>query len=235
MLLSDFFEQLTYGEFSQLYLGGTEDDTGILAENYPKVISHINLGLTELHKRFPLKLEEVQIQQYAAISSYVLEEDYTVSVGTQGTKYILDAANPFTNTVLRIEKVYDDIEEEYYLLNDDQDEDSLTTTAFNTIKVPTPLNTNTMTVTYRSTHDKIVVAGLVPSTTELGIPDSLIESLIYYVASRAHSSLATLDTGVNEGNVYLAKFEASIAKVTELSLITNVNRSNRKIWNNGWA
>ena len=234
MYLSDFFDQLTYGEFSQLSLSGAENE-GILSEHWPAAVSHIQLGLTELYKRFPIRLKEVQIQQYTAISSYRLEENYTVSTGSAGTLYIMDAADPFTNTVLRIEKVYDDTNAEYFDLNDDGNELSLHTTAFDTIKVPTPVEGNTMTVTYRSNHDKIVIAGLVPETTMLEIPDSLIEALLYYVASRAHTSLPTLDTGVNEGNVYLAKFEASIAKITELSLLTNVNRTNNRIGNNGWA
>ena len=234
MLLSSIFEQLTYGEFSQLSLAGI-DGEDILPENYSAVVSHINLGLTELHKRFPLKMEEVLIQQYADITSYKLDEDFTETKGTQPTLYILDSLDPFTNTVLRIEKVYNNTLGEYESLNDDNDEDTLVTTKYNTIKVPSPTATTTMTVTYRSTHERILTDTLDPYTYDVDIPDSLIEALLFYVASRAHSSLPTLDTGVNEGNVYLAKFEASVAKITELSLITNVNRTNNKMWTNGWV
>ena len=54
MLLSDIFEQLTMGEVSQLSLGGTNEG-GVLPQDYPKIVPHINLALTEIYKRFNLK------------------------------------------------------------------------------------------------------------------------------------------------------------------------------------
>lgn len=233
MLLSDIFEQLTYGELSQLSIGGMNDGE-ITPERYTPIIAHINLGLTELYKRFPLRIKDVQIQQYEAITSYILEEDFTVSTGTATIKYILDSNDPFTNNLLRIEQVYDDIKEEYYPLNNVSDSKSLHVTAFNTIRVPTPVSTNTMTVSYRYNHPRIEVAGLDPFTYDVDLPQSLLEPLLYYVASRAYSGVPALD-GQNQGLEYLQKFEASIAKITELSLVTNNSRSNQKIWINGWA
>ena len=54
MLLSELFDQLTFGELSQIYVAG-RDEIGIQAADYEKIIPHINLGLTELHKRFEIK------------------------------------------------------------------------------------------------------------------------------------------------------------------------------------
>jgi len=233
MLLQDLFEQLTYGEFSQLSLAGT-DGEGIEPDNWPAVVSHINLGLTELHKRFNIKTKTAQLQQYAAITSYQLEEDFTVSVGTSSPLYILDSTKPFKNTVLRIETVYDDIEEEFFPLNDENNEDTLITTAFDTFVVPEPSDTTTMTVTYRCNHARILVPDLNPLTYNVDIPESLLEPLLFYVAARAYSGVPALD-GQNQGLEYLQKFEASIAKITELSLITNNNDSNQRIWINGWV
>ena len=56
MLLSDLFEQLTYGELSQLEYSGV-DDEGFTVNDYKRVIPHINLGLAELHKRFLIREE----------------------------------------------------------------------------------------------------------------------------------------------------------------------------------
>ena len=60
MLLGDIFEQLTQGELRHLALGGV-DSGGILEHNYDKIIPHINLGVTELCKRFPIMNHVAQI------------------------------------------------------------------------------------------------------------------------------------------------------------------------------
>ena len=71
MLLSEIFEQLTYGELSQINLGG-KDDGGIASSDYPAVVAHINMALTELFKRFPLRLKEIQLQTYSTLTTYQL-------------------------------------------------------------------------------------------------------------------------------------------------------------------
>ena len=52
MTLSDVFDQLAYGEFSKIFLG---ESGAIPQSNWNRIITHINLGLTELYKRFDLK------------------------------------------------------------------------------------------------------------------------------------------------------------------------------------
>jgi len=235
MLLSQIFDHLTYGELSQLSMGGAHE-SGIVDESYPAVVSHLNLGLIELYKRFPIKVKTIDIQQYAAIDTYILAADYG-QAGSQGTLYLLDAADPFVDTVLKIESITDDKEEtdgKDLPLNDFNDEDSLHTVAYNSFKVPEPDDITIMTASFRAAHDIISATDLDPTVVEVHIPYSLLEALIYFMASRAHSSVPLLD-GQNEGNVYLQKFEASCKKVEELSLITNDNTSNVRPWVNGWV
>ncbi len=78
MLLSDLFDQLTYGELSQLEYGGV-DNEGILLENYKRVVPHVNLALTELHKRFLIREEEVTIRCYDHIETYILDPKYAAT------------------------------------------------------------------------------------------------------------------------------------------------------------
>lgn len=49
---------------------------GIRAKDYPKVITQINLGLTDLHSRFPLREGQVTIQMYEHISQYYLRRQF---------------------------------------------------------------------------------------------------------------------------------------------------------------
>ena len=231
MLLSDLFDQLTVGELSQLSLSGI-DDIGISSCNYIKVVPHIQLGLTELYKRFPINMQEVVVQQYDHIQTYELNSKYaeTNQESTTQTKYIKDSVFvPFVNNVLRIESIHDEIGRELFL-NDSEKYWAIHTSAYNKIHVPLPEQENAMFVTYRADHDRIPIIGLVPQETEIHVPPGLLEALLFYVAGRVYSNLDS----DGSGNNFIAKFEASCMKAEELSLINRDNTANVKLDNNGW-
>ena len=205
MLLSEIFDQLTYGELSQTILGGKAG--GVIAqESYPAVISHINLGLTELYKRFPIKVREIEIQQYASI--------------------------PFKDDVLKVTDIYDK-DGLALSFNDVNDITSIITRDYNSFSVPNPLDTVALTVEYRADHDMIDSAEIDPTTVDVEIPRSLLEPLLNYVGFRAYAANPPID-GIDRSAQYLQKFEASIARVTYLDLVNELERSNQKIWDNGW-
>ena len=59
MKLQEIFDALWYGELSQVFQGGTDATEGIREEDRKKVISHIQLGLTSLHRRFNYRLKMI--------------------------------------------------------------------------------------------------------------------------------------------------------------------------------
>lgn len=234
MLLSEIFEQLTYGELSQLKLGGSNGE-GILSANYPAVVAHINLGMTELYKKFPLSVKEVSIQQYASISTYFLNPIYGINSGTtEPIKYIIDSAgSPFVDTVFKIEEVLD-TDELPIKLNDRNTTGSVFTPQYNSIKLPAPNDTDITIVRYRSGHTKIDVAGLDPETKEVELPIILLEALLLYVAARVYAGAPSLD-GSNESQIHLAKFAAACNRVKDEDLINEENYANTKLEIKGWA
>lgn len=234
MLLSDVFDQLTVGELSQLSLSGI-DDIGISACNYAKVIPHIQLGLTEIYKRFPVKMQEVIVQQYDHIQNYELHTRFAVTntESTEQTKYIEDSQfAPFINNVLRIEAIHDEDGKELYL-NDSEEYWAVHTSAYNVIQVPLPEQENAMSVIYRADHDRIPIIGVDPYITEVHIPPGLLEALLFYVAGRVYSNLNSDGTST-EGNNFIMKFESSCRKAEELNLINIDNTANKKLDKNGW-
>lgn len=235
MLLEDIFDHLTYGELFQLSIGGAEVDGFIAIDDYPKIIPHINLGLLELFKRFPLHTKSIEILQDNTINKYLLKSEYSLNSGSaQPIKYLLDSVNDvFTDTVLKIEEVFD-VDGKNIPLNDRNNEDSYYTPTYNSLLVPAPNDTTTVKVTYRAAHNKIVVAGLDPTTTEVEIPASLLEPLLYFVASRVQASVLSMD-GQNESLMHLQKFEASIAKIKELDLINDDEFISSRVIDNGWV
>jgi len=246
MKLSDLFDQLAYGELSQLSMGGREG-SGIIQSDYHLIVPHINLGLTEIYKQFPLKQEEVFVQQFDHIQIYYLDSKYAqtnkpeVGVTVVGGAtdlidkyYIMDSVyEPFKDNVLQIERVFNEDGQEYFF-NDKNEPYSVLTPSYNSIQIPYPMNENVMNVIYRAAHPKIELKGLNPDTEEIQLPLSHLEALLMYVAARVHSVQPSLE-GQNDGNAYYAKFQASIQQLHQLALVNKDATTYDRLHENGWV
>jgi hypothetical protein len=238
MNLLDVFTALTYGELKQLSLGNFcagENESAPLPENYAQVMSHINLGLTELHKRFWLRTEELYVQQYSHIETYILAWPYaaTNTGSPEAYKYILDTvANPFQDNVLKIEECYNEIGE-LLVMNDDSDDESLFTPTFRSIQVPNPVSANILGVQYRAAHPKIeYTAGMVAADIDIALPRGLLEALLYYIAMRSFSGPQVDDN--NNGAVYGKKFEDSCTRYKLEGLNIQPELDNNNFDARGW-
>lgn len=248
MLLSDILEQLTAGELSQVAMGGYDSSIGMDECNYPRVIPHINLGLAELYKRFPINLEELTIIQQEDQKTYILDPKYaaTNTESTEPIKYILDTPdNPFTRQPLRIESIFneegeetryteDDKATQEYLQSDREKYWMAFTPKYNTIYLPYPEAGKLVFVSYRSSPEKIETLELNPYTTEVDIPVALLEALLLFVAARVYSNLNS-DNAVTEGNNYMQKFEMSCKEVSQSNLLNTYNNINNKLDVNQWV
>lgn len=239
MLLSEIFEYLTHGELAQLSLGGGgTDEIGIAPVNYPKVITNINLGLIELHKRFPIKQDEVAIQLYSHITTYYLRKEYAQSnTESQETyKYIMDATlkEPFSDNVVLIRHVYDEVGDEFSL-NDVDDTVSLYTPQQDVLQVPYPDNENTLSIIYRAGPNKIQHVGLSqPETITVELSQQFIAPLVSYVAHRIFLSLNTPE-GTIGAITYLNKFENECKLIIDLGMAVAESNANLKFQEGGWV
>jgi hypothetical protein len=234
MLLTELFDQLTYGELCGLKLGGKLGGS-IQAEDYPAIVTHINLALTALYKAFPLRTKSVNIQMNEADDVYYLRKQFAVNGGSdEANKYIIDTvSDPFENLVLQIQKVVDE-EGCALALNDLNDADSLITPAFDALRIPNPTD-SIIEVTYRVNHDRIIAKNLTPGTTEVYMPDTLMEPFLFYIASRAFASTPTLESGVNRSAEFMAKYNRSIALIKTEGVISFNETINNKLDQNGWV
>jgi hypothetical protein len=241
--LDDVLRDLTYGEFSQLNLGNflpDEHENEPDPKAYAQLCSWINLGLKAIYSEFWLATEEIEIQLYEAIGTYVISTDYSVTQGTQPTLYLIDSVSvPFTDNCLKIESVYDE-EGNELPLNDDNyyDEEgnpfSLYTPTYRELQVPWPNSYNTLAVQFRASHPKITyTSGMDPAAIEVKIPHQLHEALLWYIASRGFGSLGG-DQGA-EGNDYYRKYQARVAEVKEQGLYIQTEPSNARFEDNGWC
>lgn len=248
MKLKEIFDQLTYGELSQLSIGGGEAGE-IAPKNYDRMLAHINLGLTALYKRFPLKEGRLTLALQQGRLTYPINSKYAVSSRTsrEPVRYIEDTTTePFKDDIHKIERVYGTSGIEFGL-NDIEDPFSMHTPTAAVLRVPasivTPptelddqLKTTTLTVVYRANHALIVGDGedLDPESVEIELPYSHLEPLLYFVAARVHTPTG-MTNEANMGNTYAAKYEQACQEIETRNLRVDQGSQPDRLTRNGWV
>lgn len=211
MFLNEIFDQLSDSELSQTNLGTIDTQVKI-----SRVVNHLNLGLADLFKRFFLREGRVMVPLVADQVLYPLNS----------------VQAPLASDLLLIEKVL--TAEGFALtLDDGHDKWSLTTTDTRPVTLSVPLDivnqvsdlpddlkTTALEVVYRARHPKIDVeaATFDPETYDVLLPDSHLQALLYYVASRV---LAPAGMGQTEGVSsagYWKRYEAECASLTHAGI-----------------
>lgn len=237
MKLSEFFELLQYGELANLPAsGGIDDEKGIRVQDYPVLISHLNLALTDIHTKFNLKEREVAIQEYESITFYELDSKYAQenTGSTEPVKYILDSpANVFNDDVIRINAIFDEAGCELPI-NDEYRQESLFLNSFKTIQIPFPSDENTIFVMYRANHEKLSTS--TPDlNAEVDIPAFAVEAVLSYVASRVHSQRTSPEAQNTAVNL-MAKYNMLCDQIELRNVLnTATNNTNIKLGRNGWV
>lgn len=236
MYLSDVFDQLMYGELSQLHIGGDECEV-IKPENYAKIAAHVNLGLSALHTRFLLREDEVILQQYSHITDYRLHSDFaqTNTASNEPYKYIIDSPErPFTDNIIKIETVYDEGGCKVPL-NNPIESCSVYTPAPNTLQVPAPHNANSTFIMYRAEHDHLIVDEATDLTKVcVNLPRAFLEALLYYIASRHFTPLGATEAG-NVSMEFRQKYEAACAMLELKNIAAEDNHTNTQLEVAGWV
>lgn len=223
MKLQEIFNQLTHGELSQVHIGGAED--GQIAEkHWPVVISHINLGLMALFKRFSIK-----------------EGNTLLTLIANQVDYPITAVD-----LLKVERVYTDAGKEL-VLNDLAESYSLRTPTTSVLQVPKKmvdgstdipdwLKTLTLKVMYRASHPQITI-GLGyfdPERVDVDLPYAYLQALLYFVASRVHNPIG-MTNEFNAGNNWAAKYEMECQRLENENLQMDRGAGNTRLASNGWV
>ena len=242
MNLQQIFDLLSQGELSQISLGGTN---GIDESNWERVLNTVNLGLTELHKRFSLRREQVVLQMQEGQLRYTLDVKFAPSNRESAgvTKYLIDsAADPFIGRVLKIVKVFDakGCELQLNQLGDafDQAHSTVRTPSYNTLILPTLLPVQALTIEYRGNHPLLVKEAGYFNLSEVVVelPDTHLTALLYFVASRLFNPTGLSgNTAFHEGNNYDAKFEAECERLGDKGYENAEVEDNSRLRRNGWV
>lgn len=246
MKLSDIFEQLTYGELSQISMGGGE--AGVINKsNYSRVLAHVNLGLTALYKRFPLKEGRLTLTLQTGKTSYPLASRFVVGnrLSREALRYIQESPEGlFDDDILKIERVYT-FEGWEMGLNDEADPYACFTPSATVLRVPGPaviptpdtpdfLKTATLEVVYRAKHKQLSLEDYDPDEVEVELPYSHLEPLLLYVASRVNNPMG-MSGEFNAGNNYAAKYEKACQELEMVNLRVDQGQQSDRLVRNGWV
>ena len=248
MKLIEVFNQLTHGELSNLSIGGRENGE-ITEENYKGVMAHVNLGLTDLFKRFTLKEGRLQLELQDDQALYSLSSKFAVNGkrSKETVRYILDTvANPFRDDVLKIEQVITDAGCELELNNKSAQYSCFTPSAevlrvptimvSGLLSIPEQLKTEQLTVVYRANHPVFdtEVGSFDPGNTEVELPYTHLWALCLFVASRINNPIG-MSQEFNAGNNYAAKYEAECQRLEADGYEVDQGAGNSRARRNGWV
>lgn len=248
MKLKTIFEQLSFGEMSQIKLGGATLGE-VAASDYHKLAIHVNLGLAALYKRFLLREGTLYLNLQSGQTSYTLDNAFAVSnlASTEPVKYIDDVWSPFTNDLMKVERLYDEtpsvIAEYPYerdrelVLNVKGNPDSCFTPGYKTLAIPSTLTATRLKLAYRAGHPELTESDWQdPETAEVDLPYSHLEALLYFIASRVMNPTGFAGgNGFHEGNNYAAKFEAECQLLAAVNLQVDDYTQNTRLRDNGWV
>jgi len=242
MTLQDIFDQLSYGELSQLSIGG--EAPGVISEtNFARVAAHVRLGLTALYTRFNLKEGRAVFRLQPGKLQYVLDsnEDVFFLVDNTGVE--------FSDDILKIERVVTQSGREL-AINDKANAMSCTTPSANVLRlpmdltghsgtVPDELRTSSLTVQYRANHPAITVpdTGFIPNRVPIELPDSHLYALLMFVASRVNNPVGMSGdhSASHSGNNYYMKYLEAVQTLENQNLEVDDGETNMRLRRNGWA
>jgi hypothetical protein len=188
------------GELRQLGSSIKDDDATL--------ITFINLGLTEIYKRFVLKTDEAIITLADGKNIYKLDgTDADVSMGTGEYMYLIsayedgDANNDYTT------------DDRVLPINSEDDNYSINTVTYNEVQIPLVTSGAFVSLIYAAKPTKVTVGTL---DAELDIPDTLIDPLLEYIGYRGYKGMG--DRGQSEDDILFLRFEQSCDRVRELGV-----------------
>ena len=175
------------------------------------ILGALNLGLIEMYKRFPLRVDEAIITLRDAKTEYKLDgTDVDVSLPT-GSRFMW--------VVAAYQEVEDAIDEnkvttEQIPVNEEDNPLSVQTVSWDTIQVPVTNSGAYISVIYAAAPDLLVAGDL---DDVLPLPPQMLEPLLEYMCYQANSTLdAEIDT-----DKYYQRFEASCSRIEMRGMTTS--------------
>ncbi len=234
MKLSRIFEHLTYNTLANLSLGGL-DAGAVNLNDYPRLITITNAGMLDLYTRFNLRTREIALKYQEGQTLYPLTIDYAESNSSSAlTKYIIDGTvtHPFTDNIIAIDNVYDELGEDIPL-NDVTEKCSVFTPSVTELLSPCSNGTNTIILMYRATPDIIDIATTDLTSIEVDLPYTFMDAITSFIAWKIYTPI---DQGESaKGNIHRANYLAAVQLLNTTNSIIQEAHANQRFGENGWV
>ncbi len=236
--LQEIFDNLATGELSGLSIGNSQAGS-IVEADYPKIVAHINLGLVDLYKRFPLRQGEIQLHQHADVTTYYLRSDHVADVDSMDEDFYIEEVDdvPFLDDIIKVTEVTDSLGDDVGLNDTNKPLTGVFTPSFDIIKSVPYDPPEILSITYQAKYPKITISDpFDPEDVKLYIPDFIIEALMLYVAMRIYRGMNSrvAEGETNIGTTFFSMYETECQKLTALDVFADVNDSGKQFVNNGW-
>ena len=245
MTLEDIYNSLSFGELRMLFMSGKSIDgpttEGMPVATFLQLLPSIQLGLTELYKRFSLSEGHFKLVRVDGVDTYHIKELYSMSANPNGAMlYIDDTEMPLQNNLLKLLRCYGTQNDRSIEIpmNQIANPAAIRTTSYNSMTVPNDpvaapwlVQTPEIEVVYRANHPEInkYIANEAPLITDIYLPPSHLEALLYYVASRVFNPIGMVPDSVHEGNNYAQKFEVACQRLSMENYQVDQDAENEKL------
>lgn len=188
-----------------------------VAKDTDAVLGYMNLGILEIHKRFPLIQSEAVITMVDGKYSYLLDgTDSDVAIDlSKNSLLMIDEAYNSVNTPLGV--------------NNEEDFFSVTTPEYNLVEIPEDLLIvgDTISLIYRASPNFIP-----DEFSNVPLPPQFLEGLIHYIGYRGHASVRS--DAKFENNTHYMRFEKSMNTIQEKGLFAEDSLASNKFDSRGF-
>lgn len=186
MIVQDVINAARYSE-----LGNTA-----IKDNTDAILTFMNLGLLELHKRFPLRVEQTVLTLSNTTTTFNLPSTFMYPLAAYG------------------EDKDGNIDMEHVLpINDESNPESIFFSTFKQVQVPDTLDGSSAVIVFAAKPDKYTADDL---NIELDLPETLIEPLLHYIGYKAQ--LGIRGDAQAENNAHWLRFDRSCKQAQDLGV-----------------
>lgn len=163
------------------------------------IITFLNLGMLELHKRFPLKMKEHVITLQVGVSMYALPDDYM---------YILSASDDSDTTAENPDAPLVGVS-----VNDNKDQRGIFIPSYQEVQVPSVDDRTFISLIYVAKPTNYTIDNL---EDEVDLPETLINCLLHYIGYKGH--LGIKGDAQSENNAHWFRFDRACKEARDLGV-----------------
>ena len=186
MIIKDIVNLAKYSELSAV---ATKD-------NVEAITAFINLGMIELYKKFPIKVEEHVVNLVDGTMYYEMPENFMYVLSAYGE---IPEASTVKSSPIPI--------------NEEDCDYSIFFVDWNTVQIPSSITGSYVSIIYVAKPEPITSVQADDGVTVLDLPDTLVDALLSYVGYRGH--LGVKSDSQAENNAHWARFERNCKRAVE--------------------